>query len=193
ARVALEKAQVRRNIEKERDAEIDRLLKTLPDNIDSDAYKQGEKTQAEIRDRYQARLDESWRTLERDVEARQIRRNALAVTIARLSPVTSFIRPLAELSRTGWLEYEQFLGGVRRFEEVLNRDIFNKNRMTRYKHGSGANNTADVEAEAPVFTDVPVLAGAIVRDILPDIVFLVLFNVVFFAGAFVAFLRYDAR
>ena len=193
ARVALEKAQVRRNIEKERDAEVDRLLKTLPDNIDSDAYKQGEKTQAEIRDRYQARLEESWRTLERDVETRQKRRNALAVTIARLSPVTSFIRPLAELSRTGWLEYEQFLGGVRRFEEVLNRDIFNKNRMTRYKHGIGANNTADVDAAAPVFTDVPVPAEAIVRDVLPDIVILVLFNFVFFAGAFVAFLRYDVR
>ncbi|MCX6569069.1 MAG: ABC transporter permease subunit [Candidatus Aminicenantes bacterium] len=195
ARVALEKAQVRRNIQKEQDAEIDRLLQTLPDPDDdtSAAAKQGAKTQEEIKNRYQARLEENWQALERDVEAHRGRRNALTVTIARLSPVTSFVRPLAELGRTGRLEYERFQAGVRRFEEVLNRDIFTKYTMTNYKHGTQVNNKVDVEAAAPVFTFDPAPAAAIVRDVLPDVVLLVLFNFVFFAGAFVAFLRYDPR
>jgi ABC-type transport system involved in multi-copper enzyme maturation permease subunit len=193
ARVALEKAQVRRNIQKERDAEIDRLLQTLPDDDTSPAAKEGTKKQEEITNRYQAKLEESWRAMDRDVEARERKRNALAVTIARLSPVSSFVRPLAELGRTGRLEYEQFQNGVRRFEETLNRDIFNKNRMIQYKHGMGQNRTVDTQAAAPVFTYVPAAPGTIVRDILPDVVLLVLFNFIFFAGAFVAFLRYDAR
>jgi ABC-2 type transport system permease protein len=193
ARVALEKAQLRRSIEKERDAEIDRLVQAMPDDDTSPAAKEGAKKQEEITNRYQAQLEEGWRAMDRDVDAHENRRNTLAVTIARLSPVTSFIRPLAELGRTGRLENEQFQNGVRRFEETLNRDIFNKNRMIQYKQGFGQESTADVEAAAPVFTYVPAAPRAIVRDVLPDIVLLVLFNLIFFAGAFVAFLRYDVR
>jgi ABC-type transport system involved in multi-copper enzyme maturation permease subunit len=193
ARVALEKAQLRRNIQKERDAEINRLIKTLPDDINSPVAKEGVKAQEEIQNRYQAMLEEDWRAMDRDIEAREGKRNALAVTIGRLSPVTSFIRPMAELARTGWLKYERFQVGVRRFEETLNRDIFDKNRMIRYKHGMGMDNKVDVTVAAPVFTYVPASVKAIVRDILPDVIVLVLFNFIFFAGAFVAFLRYDVR
>jgi hypothetical protein len=35
--------------------------------------------------------------------------------------------------------------------------------------------------------------GDVARDVLPDLVLLLLFNALFFAGAFVAFLRYDPR
>ncbi len=192
ARVALEKAQLRRNIQKERDAEIDHLNQTLPDDITSPAAKEGMKTQEEIRNRYEAKLEEGWRAMDRDIEVREGKRNALAVAIARLSPVTSFIRPMAELARTGRLEYEQFQGGVRRFEETLNRDIFGKYKMTLYKHAV-LFDSAVLPVAAPVFTYVPAAPRAIVRDVLPDIVLLVLFNLVFFAGAFVAFLRYDVR
>jgi ABC-type transport system involved in multi-copper enzyme maturation permease subunit len=193
ARVALEKAQLRRNVQKERDAEIDRLLQTLPDDDASPAAKEGAKTQEEIRNRYQAKLEEGWQAMDRDVEARERKRNTMAVSIARLSPVTSFIRPLAELGRTGQLESEQFQAGVRRFGEALNRDIFEKNKMIRRKHGIQQNNRADMQAAPPVFTYAPAATEALVGEVLPDVVLLVLFNFVFFAGAFVAFLRYDAR
>jgi ABC-2 type transport system permease protein len=193
AMVALEKAQLRRSIEKQRDAEIDRLVQAMPDDDTSPAAKEGAKKQEEIRNRYQAQLLEAWRAMDRDVEARESRRNTLAITIARLSPVTSLIRPLAELGRTGWLKYEQFQNGVRRFDGTLNRDIFNKIGMIEYKQGFGQESTIDVDAAAPVFTYVPTAPGAIVRNILPDVILLILFNFVFFAGAIISFLRYDAR
>jgi ABC-type transport system involved in multi-copper enzyme maturation permease subunit len=193
ARVALEKSQLRRNVQKERDAEIDRLIQSLPDDDTSPAAKEGAKTQEEIRNRYQAKLEEGWQAMDRDLEVRERARNALALTIARLSPVTSFIRPLAELGRTGQLEYEQFQAGVRRFGDVLNRDIFEKNKMIRYKHGIGQDNKIDMEAAPPVFTYAPAATESVVRDVLPDIGILAIFNLVFFAGAFVAFVRYDAR
>jgi ABC-type transport system involved in multi-copper enzyme maturation permease subunit len=197
ARMALEKAQVRRNNEKERDAEIDRMLRTLPDpgkNWESPSVKEGMKKEDEIRKRYQASLEENWRILDRDVEERRRSRNILTANIARISPVSCFVRPLAELSRTGWLEYEQFSTEVRQYEEVLNREIFNKQEVRHYGLvGIGISNAADPRAPAPVFAYVQTPEDSIVRDVLPDVVLLVLFNLILFAGAFVAFLGYDVR
>jgi ABC-2 type transport system permease protein len=193
ARVALEKAQVRRAIDKERDAEIEKVAQTMPRDFKSEAFKDGEKKQAELRGRYRARLEASSRTIDRDVEERWKSRNALTVNIARLSPVSLFVRPLAELSRTGWLEYQQFHAEVRQYEGVLNRDIFGKNREVHMKGGVMVSNEANPNAPAPVFTYVRTPEDSIVRNVLPDVLLLVLFNLVFFAGAFIAFLGYDVR
>jgi endonuclease I len=193
ARLALEKTQIRRDIVKARDVEIDRVVQAMPEDEKSEAYKEGQQKQQDIHDKYQAQLEASWQNLERDVQERQKTRIALTADIARLSPISCFVRPLAELGQTGWLEYQQFNGQVRQYLNVLNRDIFNKQRETRMKGGSNVGFEGDGEAAAPVFAYVPVPAEAVVRNVLPDIVILLLFNLVFFAGAFVAFLKYDAR
>jgi len=193
ARVALDKAQLRRAVNKERDAEIDALVQASPDKMtQTDMDDMGKKQEA-ILDRYQGKLEESWKSLEADVAERQRVRGALAADIARLSPVSAFVRPLAELSRNGTLEYRQFDTGIRRFEETLNREIFNKNKFIRMKGGAAQLGGMDLGVAAPVFTYTPAATDAMVRNVLPDLVILVLFNVLFFAGAFVAFLRYDPR
>jgi ABC-2 type transport system permease protein len=193
ARLALEKTQVRRDVERERDAEIAKAAQAMPKDFKSEAFREGQKKQQEIRDRYQSRLEEIWRTLDRDVEERRKSRNTLTANIARLSPVSSFVRPLAELSRTGWLEYEQFNSGVRQYEAVLNREIFNKQRVTRTPRGISFSNEADPNASAPVFAYAATPEQSVVRNVLPDLVLLLVFNFILFAGAFVAFLRYDPR
>ena len=108
--------------------------------------------------------------------------------------MSCFVRPLAELARTGWIEGQQFDRQVRRFGDVLNRDIFNKERITKFKGvGVGISNEADSHGPAPSFAYAPSPAETLVRNVLPDVILLILFNLVFFAGAFVSFLRYDAR
>jgi ABC-type transport system involved in multi-copper enzyme maturation permease subunit len=193
AQVALEKSQIKRDIEKERDAEIETVAQTMPQDFQSEAFKAGQKRQQEIRYRYQAKLEESWRAIDRDVEARRNSRNALTADIARLSPVSSFVRLMAELARTGWLEYGQFRNLVRQYEEVLDREIFNKQHIIRVPDGITFSNEADPKAPAPVFAYLPTPEENLIRNILPDIVLLLLFNFVSFAGACVVFLRYDAR
>ena len=193
AQVALQKSQIKRDIEKVRDSEIEKAAQTMPPDFKSAAFKEGEKKQREIHDKYQAQMEERWRAIDRDVAVRRDARNALTAGIARLSPVSSFIRPMAELGRTGWLEYGNFQGQVGRFEEVLNRDIFNKQRMTRTPRGIAIMNEAEMDAQAPVFTYAPMPLEDVVRNVLPDLVILLAVNLVLFAGAFVAFLRYDAR
>ena len=197
SRVALEKSQIRRNIEKQRDEEIDRLTKSLPDvhrNTEIEAIKEGMKKEDEIRDRFRAQLEENLRTIERDVEERRKARNALALNILRLSPVSSFVRSMAELGRTGWLEYGHFIQDVRQYEGMLNIEIFNKQEVRKYgMAGIDASHGVDQITQAPVFTYAWTPHAEVIQNVLPDIVILVLFNLVFFAAAFLAFMRYDAR
>ncbi|MEN6310572.1 MAG: hypothetical protein ABFD80_03445, partial [Acidobacteriota bacterium] len=102
-------------------------------------------------------------------------------------------RPLAELSRTGWLEARQFSGGVRRYEETLNRDIFGKRKEVHTQNAISVSSGADENAAAPVFAYVRTPQEAIARNVMPDIILLIAFNFLFFAAGFVAFLRYDVR
>lgn len=193
ARVALEKNQIRRNIEKERDAEINLVAKIKPNDEKSDAYKEGQQKQLDIHNKYQSQLETNWQNLERDTEERRKTGIALTANIARLSPVSCFIRPLAELGGTGWLEYQQFSTQVRQYLDVLNRDIFNKQIETRMMGWSSTAIVAFQSAAAPVFEYVRTPPEVVIRDVLPDIVMLILFNLVFFAGAFICFIRYDPR
>jgi len=193
ARLALEKAQVRENIEKARNAELDKIAQAMPDDEKSAAYEEGKKKQQDLLDKYRAQLQESWQALERESETRRASLLTLTADIARLSPVSSFVRPLAELSRTGWLEYRQFGAQAREFESVLNRDVFDKFRIVRMKGGGVTNFEAKEGAAPPGFQYRPLPVDVIARNVLPDLVLLVLFNLVLFAGAFIAFIRYDAR
>jgi ABC-type transport system involved in multi-copper enzyme maturation permease subunit len=193
ARLSLDKELVRRNIEKLQNAEIDAVVRTMPEDYESPAYKDAEKKQDEIGARYRAQLEQTWQLIEREAEARREARLALATNIARLSPVSCFVRPLAELARTGWLEYKQFDTQVRQYEGVLNREIFDKRKVYRYKQGSSFDDNLDFDASAPVFTYSHVPMESVIKDILPDLTLLILFNLVLFTGAFVAFIRYDVR
>jgi ABC-type transport system involved in multi-copper enzyme maturation permease subunit len=194
ARLALEKAQIRANIEKEQEAEIEKLGKAMPEDERSSAFAEGKKKQEEVRTKYRTELETSWQALERESDARRASLLTLTAGIARLSPVSAFVRPLAELSRTGWLEYRQFGAEAREFEGVLNRDVFDKMKLIRMPNGISSDfDQKDAAAAAPVFAYRPAPLEAVARNVLPDLVLLVLFNLVFFAGAFVAFIRYDAR
>jgi ABC-type transport system involved in multi-copper enzyme maturation permease subunit len=199
ARLALERVQLQRDVTKECEAAVDKLLATMPADQNSAAFKAGMEKQGEIRGRYQVVFQERWQTIGREAEERRNSQIGLATAIARLSPVSLFVRPLAELAGTGWLSYARFNRQVRQFEEVVNRDIFLKQQYSRYpgrggrSGGIGVSNLADLKAAAPVFTYVPAGGEEVVRDVLPDLVVLAVVNLLLFAGAFVAFLRYDAR
>ncbi len=191
AQLDFEKAQVKRDLYRERDAEIERLIQVRRNDLPSSG--RPSPTQEEIQNTYRARLEENWRSLEREADAGRKRQASLAAILSRLSPTSCFIRPMSELSRTGWLEYEHFERTARQYEEVLNREIFSKQKWVRTSQGNAGWNEADGNAAAPVFSYHWVPVEAILRAVFPDLLFLVLFNLVLFAGAFLAFLRYDAR
>ena len=161
----------------------------MPPDFKSAAFKEGEKKQREIHDKYQAQMEERWRghrPRRRGPPGRPQRpdgRDRPAVARKLVHPADGRTRS-DRLARIRELPRQ-----VGRFEEVLNRDIFNKQRMTRTPRGIAIMNEAEMDAQAPVFTYAPMPLEDVVRNVLPDLVILLAVNLVLFAGAFVAFLR----
>ena len=196
-----EKSRIRLANEKACEAEVDKLIKENPipqgrDNNGPEWQKLNADFRAKqdaIRAKYQsdlaAEVGKARQTYERKRDA-QIRTSML---VARISPVSCYVRPMAEIAGTGWLEYKRFSEAVDRFLGALNDKIFSKNQFTRMQGGAMMSFTGKGTDPAPRMPDVRIPFGDVVRDVLPDFVLLLLFNALFFAGAFVAFLRYDPR
>ncbi len=190
--VALEKNQIRRDNERELNAEIDKVLAPYPDrpgDLPPGAIAQEQMLQQQ----YHTRLVERWREIDREVSRRRAVQTRIAANLARLSPVACFIRPLAEISRTGWLEYQRFSNDVARFEEVLNVEVYEKNSYIRYKGGVGQSFEGDIQASAPRFSETGIPNDRLFTNVLPDLVLLVVFNLLLFTAAFAGFVRYDVR
>jgi hypothetical protein len=118
----------------------------------------------------------------------------IAANLARLSPVSCFVRPMAEISQNGWIQYQNFSEEVIHFQQELNEQVYNKFRIFIKKGGAGNRNfEANLTAPAPKLQYSRVRFEAIMKNILPDFVLLIIYNLVFFTAAFVGFLRYDAR
>ena len=54
---------------------------------------------------FRGKLTEAFQKLDREQGNRQNAQMMLAVNISRLSPVSCFVRPMAEVARTGWMQF----------------------------------------------------------------------------------------
>jgi len=198
---AQERAQIRLANEKACEAEVDKLIKEYPQppravmQANPRAYppKEFSDRQAEIRARFQGELVAEGRKAQQAFDKKRDAQIQMSMLVARISPVSCYVRPLAEIAGTGWLEYKRFIETVGRFQQNLNDEIYSKNRYQRMQGGAGFGFTGKADAPLPRLADVRIPFGDVMRDVLPDFVILLLFNTLFFAGAFVAFLRYDPR
>jgi len=178
-----EKNQVRLENEMEFEAKIDKLLETGQSSLDK---------QKSIREELSEKLKASLQKLDREWEKRRDVQRSLAINLARFSPVSCFIRPMAEISKTGWLEWQAFVNDVSRFQQALNDKVFSKNLVEVMKGGKELHE-GKLSGPAPIFHLQPVLRESLVNNVLPDFILLVVYNLLFFAGAYVKFLNYDAR
>lgn len=142
------------------------------------------------------RLDEERRNAE-------ARRRELVFALARLSPSATFALAAADLAGTGLALPERFAAASRAYAETFER-------FQREKTGGAAgalrivvrrSDEATPEAptaridprELPAFAFVPVPLAESLRDALGDLAVLALWTALFYAAAFVSFLRYDVR
>jgi ABC-type transport system involved in multi-copper enzyme maturation permease subunit len=182
--VLLERNQIRLENEKALSAGIDKIVESS-DNI--------QERQDEVTREFRAKLTDQLQKLDRDLENRRNTQMQIAVNLSRLSPVSCFVRPLAEISRTGWMQYQQFNQDVGRFRSVLNDQVFGKSSEFHQKGGFSTGFKGDVSAPAPTFQATRIRTEDVLKNILPDAVLLVVFNILFFVAAFVVFLKYDVR
>ena len=145
---------------------------------------------------------------ELDKRLREERGNRLALQervalgLARLSPTSAFSIAALELAGTALDLPRFYLEQARAYQEVFER--FQKEK-TGGQSSSGirmvvrfGDDEADEEVaidphELPTFEFREPSLGEIVRGGVFDLGLLIFFNLFFFAGAFVAFLRYDVR
>ena len=181
--LASEKEKIFSANEKECEAGIDNLLDSGRGTIDN---------QKAVRDEYAKKLQQDMRQLDQDWARTRDIQIAAATNIARLSPVSCFVRPMAEISKSGWLIWRRFMADVTRFQTTLNEKIYGQNSLEVTRSGINVHEQ-EISGPAPAFQTTEVSIKSLFGDILPDLILLVLYNLLFFAGAFVSFLRYDAR
>lgn len=137
--------------------------------------------------------------LNEDRRNREAVRQRIALNIARLSPASVFSLAVTDLAGTS-------LGLKQRYLETANTYQQTYTQFIREKTGSGGGwfmvTTQGQGEEEPEPIDPHELPAFVYQEpdtetfamaALTDMGFLMLFNIVFFAGAFVAFLRYDVR
>lgn len=141
-----------------------------------------------------ARLDE-------DRLNRQLLQERLAFGLARISPAAAFSIAALDLAGTALELPRHYLDQARAYQEVYER--FQKEKtggrssgtvtMIMSVAGQDDEEVAIDPYELPAFDYQDPPPGRILRGAVFDLGLLVLFNLLFIAGGFVAFLRYDVR
>jgi ABC-type transport system involved in multi-copper enzyme maturation permease subunit len=155
----------------------------------------------ELAEERQRRLAELDSRLTEERHNRQLLQQRLALGIARLSPASAFSLATAHLAGTSLDLPEHYLSQVNAYQERF--AAFQQEKTGR--SGGGIRmviKMGDEEedepgpidpAELPAFVFNPPSLGSVLRAGVFDLSLLAFFNLLFFSGAFVAFLRYDVR
>jgi ABC-type transport system involved in multi-copper enzyme maturation permease subunit len=155
-----------------------------------------------IREKYSQRLITETNQLSNDYDMRCNRQNSLAGTIARLSPIGVVNNLMAEFSGTGHSEADNFLQHAKQYQEMVKQEIYDKIIIKEY-YGKGSSMSLGLgtvdgfdqsKAPIPVLENYKYLSvGAILQQNQLDIILLCVYGLLFFAFAFVSFLRFDVR
>jgi ABC-type transport system involved in multi-copper enzyme maturation permease subunit len=180
------------------------LTKEDNDELNEKYNERANKKEQEIRAKYepqiqhlveecQRRIASEIKRIEQDYRNRRNVQFSLAMNLARLSPVSCYAYIVSGFSGTGVAEPDNFVRNAQRFQEDINRVLYDRvfflfGRQSRVK---------GFDAWAPIsFPDMTyrsfTLAEALQRH-WPDILLLCLFNVLFCAVALIRFNRYDVR
>jgi ABC-type transport system involved in multi-copper enzyme maturation permease subunit len=204
--VDLEKGQVRAQLEKEGEGEIDKLRKTMPGikDMTMDAFFKAKREKNPLIDDYQKKQDEIQSSYRERIDAEMAKLDAfygtqrdgqtrLAKNLSRLSPVSCFLHAVTEIAGTGLAEVGRLKENKTAFASLLENEISRKLKMLRFGNMAMGEDGFDRDAPASKF----VYREGTLRDELagvwPDMALLLFYGILFFAGAYVSFLRYDLR
>jgi hypothetical protein len=96
------------------------------------------------------------------------------------------------LARTGIDEHERFLASIRGYKPIWTKWA-NSKMMQSIDFSGGGQTVKVVLDDMPVHTFEPETLGKSFARTLPDFILMIVLSLVFFAGAFVSFLKADVR
>lgn len=150
--------------------------------------------------RYEQRLGASLDEIRQTQENRRAVQASVATNLSRFSPVACYTYLLSDLSGTGLVELKRFKDRARRFQDEVEESVYSRFVGRSYSSSTGVavgwNETLDPgrPIEIPTMDDfgnTPL--DEAIRASWVDLLVLVSFAIVFFAGAFAAMARYDVR
>jgi len=204
--VDLEKSQIRSQFNRELEATVRDLTRSMPGIKDmsmEEYFKQKnannpivaafEKAQAERRAEFAARLNTALDKVDAEFEKQRGRQAALARNLSRLSPVSCFVHVLVELAGTGFVEEKAWRDTRSRFKQILDREIAPKTGSFAFGDVTYGSMDLDSNALAPKLLAGPVPLESRLAAVWIDLVLLAIYGILFFACAHLAFLRYDVR
>ena len=201
------KEQIRAQYAREKSRDIQRIQKSMPGVKDMTpqeffaSLKAGDKQSIDY-DAKQRELAQSYDTIceielakvDSDYESRLAAQASLARGFSRLSPVSCFTHIMIEMSNTGFTEYDQLKATRSRLKHILDTEIHGKDKSTIFKDVAITVNTGE-NLESPIprieYTPTPLIRT--LASIWADFVVLIVYGFLFFAGSYVAFVRYDVR
>jgi len=139
-------------------------------------------------DKFAALLNENRRN-------RELVQQRLSLGLARISPAAAYTLAITTLAGTSLNLKQQFDDSAHDYRRVYARFLLEKTgRVTPRPAAVGRQGTEEINPqEMPVFELREIGTAAAAAKTLPDLAILLIYFIVFFALAFVAFLRYDVR
>ena len=203
--VQIEKSMLRRDLELERGAAIERMESTLPQylpSIPANAERNGEiNTEREqmlkdVRDAYARDINDGLQRIDDNIQAKRDQLNMVAFLIARLSPVTSFSNFITNLAGTGQYDRVRFITAAKAHQDILDRNLFQ-----HIQRDIGPSGTLSLSIDGdmidmenlPAFTFERSSLIETASAVALDAGILILFLALSFSLAYVAFLKYDVR
>jgi len=139
-----------------------------------------------------SQIDANNAALERDYQVKKRAQENLAINLSRISPASALTFSTMSLARTGLDEHQQFLDSIRAYKPIFTK--WANARMMSNLDFSGQGLTAKVVLDdMPQHTFEPETLGPSLARTIPDFGLMVFLIIIFFAGAYVSFLKYDVR
>jgi len=196
------RTQVRNQIEKEKGKALEPLInKYLPNNgqgkWDWDAYT---KARGPVAKDFEERIEQTLQKFDTDYEQKKSARRALSLNIARVSPASAYTQAALNICHTGIADLENFSRSLKDHYLQLYQVIFKYSFQDTFtsEDGSmtrsmGGDSRGDGKIDFPKFRYAFPSYENTLKATAPDIILLVLFNLIFFAAAYYSFIRYDVR
>jgi ABC-2 type transport system permease protein len=208
----IQKSFLKEAIEKERELSLRRLYDQVaveygqnPMSVSagsnlSDFQKAYLQRRETIEEEYKARLKTELERMENDYEKDKSTQENISLNISRLSPISSFYYIVSELTNTGTLEAVQFEEYARRFYSRIEQEVYGRFRVVTFG-GTGGASASFTQADPNLPTRETVsrfqYQSASLEKVLGivwiDIMYLILFTLIFISFAYVRFLKYDVR
>ena len=192
--INLEKNLVRKNIEDEKaNALKDAFLRSQTGDMDEAAQSYGEIRKPivdNLREKEKRLLD----AIDRDQQTKKNVQMRIASILSRLSPLAPLTFAITEITNTGIHEMENLYTSALEFHNIVVQEIHTRGYKDEIPGAGMRMHFGWVTAEEiPQFQVQTVSLAKGLQASWVDILLLVIFNILFFTGAYVGFLKYDVR